>query len=40
MLGQVNHLQLKAEAIYIMMVNILIATVLFTVAYKKCGAFH
>ena len=36
MLGQVNHFQLRAETICIMMVNIFIATVLFTIAYKKC----
>lgn len=37
MLGQINHLQLKAENICIMTANILIAAVVFAVAYKKCG---
>lgn len=37
MLGQVNNFQLKAENICIIIMNILIATVLFAVTYKKCG---
>lgn len=37
MLGQVNNLQLKAENICIIIVNILVAAVLFAITYKKCG---
>lgn len=37
MLGQINNFQLQAENICIIIVNILIATVLFAVTYKKCG---
>jgi len=37
LLGQVNNLQPKAENICIIIMNILIAAVLFAVTYKKCG---
>ena len=36
MLGQINNLQLKAENIYIIIVNIFIAAALFAITYKKC----
>lgn len=37
MLSQVNHLQLEAGNVCIIAGNMLIAAVLFIVAYKKCG---
>lgn len=37
MLGQVDDFQFEAEHICIIAVNMLIAAVLFTVAYRKCG---
>lgn len=37
LLGRVNSFQLKAENVCIIMSNMLIAAVLFTVAYKRCG---
>lgn len=37
MISQINNLQLKAENICIIIVNMLIATVLFAFTYKKCG---
>ncbi len=36
MLGQVNHLQLRAENVGIILLNILAAAVLFAISYKKC----
>lgn len=35
MVGQVNSLQLKAESVCIIIVNMLIAVVLFIIAYKN-----
>lgn len=37
MIGRVNNLQLEAENICIVIVNMLIAVILFIAAYKKCG---
>lgn len=37
MIGQINSLQIKAENICIILINMLIAAALFTIAYKKCG---
>lgn len=37
MLNQVNNLQLKAESICIIIVNMLIVTGVFAISYKKCG---